>query len=182
MKISSHLSSLSEIENGSHLWLIDSAASSHLSGNKSMFLTMEDIAPIQIECASGDTFTANQKGTINISITSDPTFSLPDVPITLTNVIYVPKLQANLLSVGQTTSSNVNVIFTKTHSAIVFKGKLLAYAPKINNLFACIEFTETKELANIAKYIDEPARIVLWYHRLAHTNYHSRIYEETQYS
>ena len=100
MKISSHLSSLSEIKNGSHLWLIDSAASSHLSGKKSMFLTMEDIPPVQIECISGDTFTANQKGTINISITSDPTFSLPDVPITLTNVIYVLKLQANLLSVG----------------------------------------------------------------------------------
>ena len=173
MKISSHLSSLSEVENGSHLWLIDSAASSHLSGNKSMFLTMEDIAPIQIECASGDTFTANQKGTINISITSDPTFGLPDILITLTNVIYMPKLQANLLSVGRMTSSNVNVIFTKTHSAIVFKGKLLVYTPKINNLFACVVFTETKELANIAKYIDEPARIILWHHRLAHTNYHT---------
>ena len=100
MKISSHLSTLFEIKNGSHLWLIDSAASSHLSGKKSMFLTMEDVPLVQIECASCDTFTANQKGTINISITSDPTFDLPDIPIMLTNVIYVPKLQANLLSVG----------------------------------------------------------------------------------
>ena len=71
------------------------------------------------------------------------------------------------------TSSNVNVIFTKTHSAIAFKEKLLTYTPKINNLFACVMFTETKELANIAKYIDEPTCIVLWHHRLAHINYHT---------
>ena len=173
MKISSELSALSSVENGSSLWLIDSAASSHLSGNKSLFLTLETIPPVSIECASGDIFTANQKGTINISITSDPTYGLPNVPVTLTNVIYVPKLQANLLSVGRMTNSSVNVAFSKTHSSITFRGKLLAYAPKVNNLFACVALTETKELANIAKYSDEPARIVLWHHRLAHTNYHT---------
>lgn len=66
INFSSHLSALSEIENGSHLWLIDSAASSHLSGNKPIFLTLEDILPILIKYAGGDTFVADQKGSINI--------------------------------------------------------------------------------------------------------------------
>lgn len=172
MTISSELSAVSSVENGSCLRLIDLAASSYLSGNKSLFLTLETIPLVSIKCASGDTFTANQKGTINISITSDPIYGLPDMPVTLMNIIYVPKLQANLLSVGQMTNSNVNVAFSKTHSSIIFRGKLLAYAPKVNNLFTCVAFTETKELANIPKYNDEPAHIVLWHHRLTHTNYH----------
>jgi Pol polyprotein, beta-barrel domain len=69
----------------SYTWFIDSAASSHLSGNLDLFTLMHEIAPVTIETASGDSFVATQRGTIHIDIVSDPTFRLPDVPITLTD-------------------------------------------------------------------------------------------------
>ena len=35
------------------LWLIDSAASSHISGNKDLFHSMHSIPPIKIDIANG---------------------------------------------------------------------------------------------------------------------------------
>jgi Pol polyprotein, beta-barrel domain len=62
------------------IWLIDSAASNHISGNKNLFHSMHNIAPVRIDIANGKYFTANQRGTIRIKITSDPQWDLPDVP------------------------------------------------------------------------------------------------------
>ena len=42
------------------LWLIDSAASSHISRNKDLFHSMHLIPPIKIDIANGESFTANQ--------------------------------------------------------------------------------------------------------------------------
>ena len=80
-------------------WLIDSAATSHPSADISLFHTIEQIDPITIETASGESLTANQRGTVRIIIASKTHFQLPSIHISLLNVIYVPKHCANLLSV-----------------------------------------------------------------------------------
>ena len=110
--------SLSLIKLSTHNWLVDSAATSHLCGNVDLFECLYPIHPITIETSSGDVFTAKERGTINIVIYSDPSTSLPDLPITLLNVIYVLKLNANLLSVGRMTQADVNVSFYKNYSSI----------------------------------------------------------------
>ena len=133
--VQSLISSTSLLHNGSHIWLIDSAASSHISGNLPLFFDMVTIAPVRIQTASGDSFTANQSRSIRIRIKSDPTFELPDLHITLTNVIYVPSLHANLLSVGRMTNANVNVMFSKNHSTLTLNGQIIARGPKVDNLF-----------------------------------------------
>jgi Pol polyprotein, beta-barrel domain len=113
----------SSVEEDRIIWLIDSAASSHISGNKNLFHSMHDIVPVRIGIANGESFTANQRGTIRIKSTSDPRWDLLDVPITLTDVIYAPKLKSNLLSVGQMTNSNVNVYFGRHLSWLSLNGK-----------------------------------------------------------
>ena len=98
--------------NDSCLWLIDSAASSHISGNKDLFHSMHLIPPIKIDIANGESFTANQRGTINLRVASDPRWELDDVYITLTDVIYAPNLRSNLLSVGRMTNSMFTLVNT----------------------------------------------------------------------
>ena len=61
-------------DRGSHIWLIDLAATSHLSSDISLFHTIEQIDPVTIETASRESFTANQHGTIRIIITSETCF------------------------------------------------------------------------------------------------------------
>ena len=157
--------------NEKFIWLIDSAASSHISGNKSLFHDMYTIAPIKIDIVNGESFTADQRGTIRIKIKSDPCWELEDVPITLTDIIYAPKLKSNLLSVGRMTGSNISVHFGKYTLWLVLGGKRLAYGPKENNLYTYIAFPIGPK-TKTTDYVSEPSRPTLWYHRLVHTSYH----------
>ena len=124
--IQSLVSTTSSLHSDSHTWLIDSAASNHISGTSSLFFNMIKITPITIQMASGNSFTANQSRTIHIKVMSDPPNDLPNVHITLTNVIYAPKLRANLLSVGRMTTVNVNILFSKYQSMLLLNGRILA--------------------------------------------------------
>ena len=65
--------------------------------------------------ASSESFTATQHGSIRMRIVSDPIYDLPDLPVTLIDVIYALKLQANLLSVGRMTNSNLMLRSVKTN-------------------------------------------------------------------
>ena len=170
--VQSLISSTSLLHNNSHIWLIDSAASSHISGNLPLFFDMVTIAPIRIQTASGDSFTTNQSGSICIRIKSDPTFELPDLHITLTNIIYVPSLHANLLSVGCMTSANINIMFSKNHSALMLNGQIITHGPKVDNLFVYTTSPMPKNMPETTYYsATEPADIILWHHQLAHTSY-----------
>ena len=158
-----------------HVWLIDSAASSHLSGNIELFESIQDISPVTIQTASGESFTANLQGTIQIDIISDPDLGLPSVPITLTNVIYAPNLRSNLLSVGRMTNANVEVVFNKDTSYLMHRGHRLAYGSKVGNLFTYLAITPNLKTIHreVVHLSAEPAEIILWHHRLSHTNYHT---------
>jgi hypothetical protein len=98
--ISTEGSTLSAIEDSKHMWLLNSASSSHICGNRDLFDEIYQIPKIKIETSSGESFTANQKGTVQIKIQSCAYMHLPDLILTLENVIFVLKLNANLLSVG----------------------------------------------------------------------------------
>ena len=124
--IQSLVSTTSPLHSNSHTWLIDSATSNHISGTLSLFSNMIKIALVTIQTASGNSFTADQSGTIHIKVMSNPPNDLPDVHIMVTNVIYTPKLHANLLSVGQMTTANVNVLFSKYQSMLLLNGRILA--------------------------------------------------------
>ena len=159
------------MEDISHYWLIDSAATSHLCGNIELFRSICHISPLTIETASSDSFSASQRGTIHITIYSDPTVDLPNLPITLLDVIYVPKLKANLLSVGRMTQAGVNIIFYKDHSNLLLDRYIVAHGEKKCNLYTYHTLSEPArpdEHANSANITPDP---ILWHHRLAHTSY-----------
>ena len=60
----------SSVDN-TYLWLIDSATSSHISGNRDLFHTMHLIPLIKNDIANGESFIADQHGTINIKVILD---------------------------------------------------------------------------------------------------------------
>jgi Pol polyprotein, beta-barrel domain len=70
--VPTNTSVFSSFKNNPHTWFIDSATSSHLCGDKSLFKSIYTVPSLTIEMASGDTFVANQRGTIRITLRSDP--------------------------------------------------------------------------------------------------------------
>ena len=165
--VSTNTSAFSSGEMQSHLWFVDSAVSSHICGDMNLFQSLYVVPPIIIETASGESFTSNQRGNIRIKIKSD---DLDDVSVTLLEVVYVPKLKVNLLSVGRITSANIDVSFSKMHSTLSMDGALITQGSKINNLFAFQAISST-EVTETAHHASETSTASLWHHRLAHTSY-----------
>jgi Pol polyprotein, beta-barrel domain len=162
--LSTNTSALSAIHDTTHVWLVDSATSSHLSGNIKIFDKIHPINAIAIETASRDSFKADQRGTIRITIRNDTYMRLPPLELTLHNVIFVPKLNPNLLSVGRMTTANVNVVFSRSDTSLLINGEFIAKGTKINNLFAYMAQPSPES----ASYLSEPNELTLWHHRLAH--------------
>ena len=90
--------------------------------------------------------------------------------ITLLDVIYVPKLHMNLMSVRCMTNANIEVMLSKDYSSLSLEGSILAWGPKIRNLFTYNAFPTTRT-AETANYMASVPEITLWHHRLVHTNY-----------
>jgi Pol polyprotein, beta-barrel domain len=94
-----------------HTWHIDTAVSRHMSGNIDLFQSIQCTDPVTISIADRSSFTANQEGTICVRIVSDPRYDHSNIPIKLVNVLYVPNLDSNLLSVSRMTNVNIDVTF-----------------------------------------------------------------------
>ncbi|KNA05415.1 hypothetical protein SOVF_190600, partial [Spinacia oleracea] len=83
-------------------WLIDSGCSNHMSGNRSMFSTLTDATHSPVGLPNGKQVMATKEGTVILSEN-----------LTLSNVLYVPDLKCNLISVSQLlVNSHCNVTFT----------------------------------------------------------------------
>ncbi|KAF8582801.1 hypothetical protein K439DRAFT_1617935 [Ramaria rubella] len=87
---------------------------------------MTTVLPVSIESASGDTFTMNQTGTINLLLITPDDFNLPPLTITLKNALYVPKLNTNLLSIGRMTCAGFTITLTSDSASLI-----------INNITVC---------------------------------------------
>ena len=68
-------------------------------------------------------------------IVSDNTHDLTELPVQLTDVIFVPGLDKNLLSVGRMTNAGVDVRFERSGSTLVYNGNVVAHGPKVGNLY-----------------------------------------------
>ncbi|KAL0335244.1 UNVERIFIED_CONTAM: Retrovirus-related Pol polyprotein from transposon RE2 [Sesamum radiatum] len=90
-------------------WMIDSGATSHLTGNRSSFLTFSTspkFPPVRI--ADGSYSPISGSGTVR-----------PTDYLTLTNVLFAPKFPVNLLSVNQLTKThNCSVTFYPSYCVI----------------------------------------------------------------
>ena len=68
------------------------------------------------------------------------------------------------------TNANVDVNFSKRYSYLSIGHEILAYGPKINNLFAYTMIAQPKH-TDEHSYYSKLSESTLWHHRLAHTNY-----------
>ena len=152
---------LPSIESNAYIWLVDSAASSHFCGNTNLFEQLYTVLAIFINIASRDSFVTNKKGIVHITLHSHPSHQLPDVSIMLTDVIYVPNLNANLLSVGCMTTAGVIVTFNKLQSSLSIDDNVFAHGPKVGNLFTfnAVSTGITNEIS--CRYAMEPTEASL---------------------
>lgn len=92
-------------ETASDDWVIDSGASQHLSSQKERFCNYEPICPLKIQIGDGSEIEAVGKGNIMLETNG--------ATITLNDVLYVPDITTNLISVAKAVDHGNNLLFTK---------------------------------------------------------------------
>ena len=140
-------------------WYVDSGASSHMTNQKSFFNSMS-ATKSAIYMADGTSVDAVRIGEGWLSC------ELPNKGIQMINlkdVLYVPKLDGNLLSVQQMTHHGFKVVFEGIICA-VFKDEVVAEAIQEGNLFRLknTPLEESARLANVSTCIYR------WHRRLGH--------------
>lgn len=85
-------------------WYIDSGATAHMSMRKDWIVNCKNISNQEITIANNQKVSCNATGEIKVKLKDDSTR-------TITEVMYVPDLSANLLSVSKMVNKNMTVVF-----------------------------------------------------------------------
>jgi len=143
-------------------WYLDSGCSSHMSGRKDWFVNIKPSMKNMVKFANDNTLAAEGVGDVLI-MRKDGKRSV------ISNVLYIPGMKSNLLSIGQLVEKNYKVsIEDKMMRVLDSNGRLILKAPMSQNRTFKIELNvmEHKCLAT-ATSRDE----WIWHYRLGHLNF-----------
>ena len=125
---------------GVGLWHVDSGASSHLTGSRVWFTELHQCEPCTVTVADHGTLTCTQRGTVALNTQHGR--------ITARNVLFVPSLAVNLLSVSAIVNAGLHVRFTKSGCSIrTSRNKLVLQATAHNDIYSVHASPQSSESA-----------------------------------
>ena len=149
---------------GKDTWLVDSGASQHQCSEAGVFSSYEEITPRDVYLGDGRKIKAVGIGTLKLWLPVGKN----SVNCTLTDVLHVPELKGNLVSVSKIIGRGFHVEFNAGGCSIRTKtGNIIGRAVHQNNLYRLIAKVQMPAVhANAAK--GNNANIDLWHARLGH--------------
>ena len=144
-------------------WCVDSGATSHMTNDRSFFAQLDESKTEGITTANGQFMKSVGIGDGFLYCPISPDITKK---IHMRNVLYVPDLESNLLSVKKLTNQG-NVVTFQGDSCVITKGDcLLAKAKIIDELYQL----NCSEMVKIAKEDKHSNCIHTWHRRLGHRN------------
>lgn len=160
-----------ESESEDTVWILDSGATDHQTNCKAYLEQERELQPpISIRVAKeGQCMMATKIG--NISAVSKNRGE--DYPLTLKDVLYIPELRRNLLSIKKMTKEGVEVKFSRGGilALISFNGEIIGTAKNTNGLYEWRMSHYEKAAANLSA--KQEADLELWHKRFGHLNFQS---------
>ena len=149
---------------GVGLWHVDSGASSHLPGCRAWFTELHQCYPCTVVTANHGTLKCTQRGTVTLNTERGR--------IHVRNVLYVPSLGVNLLSVSAIVNAGMRVRFTKGGCRIsTSHNKLIVQAVARNNIYCISATPEPSESAySVTAGTSSPLNWVIAHGRRGHLN------------
>jgi transposase InsO family protein len=117
--------------NSRDVWYIDSGASSHMCSNRNFFTELNDQQTGQVILADGQKLSTLGIGNGYLNCITDS----EQREIKFTDILYVPQLKGNLLSVRKLTEKQLKVVFEGESCLIMMNNKLLAHASLKHRLY-----------------------------------------------
>ncbi|UYV68112.1 hypothetical protein LAZ67_5003088 [Cordylochernes scorpioides] len=147
-------------------WLLDSGATNHVCRNKDWFVDLREVSSDSIMTASG---TTEAKGYVHIFLQTS--IHNESIEIKLNNVLYVPNVRRNLLSVSKIEENGNRVTF-RDMVARVFnpENRIIAEATNVNGLYIVKGKTlnSSKTAFNSERDHFQNNSLRTWHQRLCH--------------
>ena len=122
-------------------WYVDSGATRHLCSQAELLTGLEEETNVKkIYVGDGSSLEVKGRGTVNLQLGEGQKRSTVEIR----DVLFVPKLAANLLSVPQLVEKGVHVSFGKMGCTLSYRGQQLGVARKENKLY-CLQATHQQE-------------------------------------
>jgi histone deacetylase 1/2 len=102
-------------------WFLDSGATSHVTGNRSLLLNLDQSSVPSVRLAGNQVMPVEGKGNVRIEDTNG------EIKI-VSDVLYVPGVRTNLLSVGKFTDLGCSVVFYSNRCYIYKKNNIFLQA------------------------------------------------------
>ncbi|KAG3068408.1 hypothetical protein PI125_g23418 [Phytophthora idaei] len=139
-------------------WLVDSGASSHMTGARDKFVSMRDLrTPVRITIAGGTKIDAVATGTAGLKL-------MDGTSITLSDVLYTPEVEGSLISVSKLAEKDVVTQFSKDKSVFCYGDAMVMDAKHCGNVYKLK--TVGDEVCHVASTRNEPWAVV--HARLGH--------------
>ena len=157
-------------------WFLDSCASDHIANDRNLFSNLRKLStPISVSMGDDSTVYATEIGTITLrTVISDKI-----TEITATDVLYVPELGTNLISVWHLNKNKFNVSFTNEMKATILdqNGQCIANAFANGRIYQLSCEAMKPQRKNIQRALiansSKPETLHTWHQRLGHLNYPS---------
>ena len=146
--------------NGFNEWIIDSGASQHISAHRERFLNYQPIRTMNIQIGDGSEIEAIGKGDMELTVGT--------TKITLLDVLHVPEIGGNLLSVAKIVDHGHHVVFSPTGCHISSDQGTQVQGIREGNIY--LLRTENRALVALSNR-DTAASPEVWHRRLGHRDF-----------
>jgi len=147
-------------------WYIDSGTTSHFTNNKNWLSIIDDI-PNAMCTVADKQLSIKSIGNVQIGINQNG----KEDTVLVTNVLHVPDLTTNLLSVSKITQRGLTVVFEKEKCTIYDEDKnIVATATEDHGMY---KLNKSKNHVNIAN--TTASNYEIWHRRLGHPSHNALI-------
>lgn len=149
-------------ENEDDCWYVDSGATSHICNRKDFFKSLDKQSPSTVTVANGYELKAYGKGTCEINVINGKGVSQN---VLVKDVLYVPKIESNLLSVKKLTKRGFKIDFYDDLCEIWYKNEIVATATAVSDKDLYKVKTSAYNAVNEQAMIVNQKRCVHYWHR-----------------
>eukprot|EP00253_Pinus_taeda_P022816 PITA_22816 len=148
------------------VWYLDSGASFHMTSDKNLFSALEE-KDLKMHIEMGDVGRYSVLGVGTIAFQRKH-----GAPLTLTDVMYVPGLKKNLVSVAMLEDKGYNVVFSKGKAFLrhIATGHNKMIGIRVKNLYK-LEVDDCEALSMKVELVQSQVIGELWHRRLGHLHH-----------
>ena len=145
-------------KHASDCWLIDSVCTNHMTNDVNLFKHLDKSSVSKVRIGNGEYIPVKGKGIVAIEGNSGIKL--------ISDVLFVPEIDQNLLSVGQLLEKGYSVVFKNKHCLISDPTGLEIFTIKMQGKSFSLDWME-EEIAAVSNTTNEAE---LWHKRMGHFN------------